>query len=165
MYRSIFAGNFGTRSLRANILAGFYARQRRFGQVDSIYNTLLAKVTDAAEKVGVYVDYGWLLAGHSVELPVAAFTKAIEVDSDQPEAHYNLGFLGFEDGDLDGAADCFRRAVELDSTFADAHFNLAMTLFRLDQDDTARVHWKRYLALEPTGPWADIARRRLQEVN
>ncbi len=101
----------------------------------------------------------------SVQDAKILYAKAVEVDRDQPEAHYNLGFLGFEDGDLTAAADCFRRAVELDSTFADAHFNLAMTLFRLDQDDTARVHWKRYLALEPTGPWADIARRRLQEVN
>lgn len=92
------------------------------------------------------------------------YRKAIEVDRDQPEAHYNLGFLEFEDGSLVEARGCFRRAVELDPTFADAHFNLAMTLFRLDEDEAARDHWKRYLNLEPTGPWADIARKRLQEV-
>lgn len=91
------------------------------------------------------------------------YTKAIEVDRNQPEAHYNLGFLEFEDGSLAEARDCFRRAVELDPTFADAHFNLAMTLFRLDEEESAREHWKRYLNIEPTGPWADIARKRLQE--
>ena len=92
------------------------------------------------------------------------YIKAIEVDRNQPEAHYNLGFLEFEDGELEKAWRCFEQAVELDPTFADAHFNLAMTLFRLDEDDLARNHWRRYLSLEPTGPWADIARRRLQEV-
>jgi tetratricopeptide (TPR) repeat protein len=92
------------------------------------------------------------------------YTKAIEVDSCQPEAHYNLGFLEFEDGVLDRARECFERAVELDPTFADAHFNLAMTLYRLDVERTARVKLlKKYLELDPEGPWADIARRRLQE--
>jgi tetratricopeptide (TPR) repeat protein len=92
------------------------------------------------------------------------YTKAIEVDVCQPEAHYNLGFLEFEDGDLTRARECFERAVELDPTFADAHFNLAMTLFRLDVEQSARnTHWRRYLELDPYGPWADIARTRLSE--
>lgn len=92
------------------------------------------------------------------------YTKAIEVDSGQPEAHYNLGFLEYEDGDLDRARECFERSVELDPTFADAHFNLAMTLYRLGVEESTRDgHWRRYLELDPEGPWADIARRRLQE--
>ena len=92
------------------------------------------------------------------------YSKAIEVDACQPEAHYNLGFLEFEDGELAHARECFERAVELDPTFADAHFNLAMTLYRLDVERTARDKLlRRYLELDPDGPWADIARRRLQE--
>jgi len=99
----------------------------------------------------------------AVEDARALYAKAIEVDPDQPEAHYNLGFLEFEIGAFASAEACFRRALELDPTFADAHFNLAMTVFRLGLVDEARTHWQRYLSLEPTGPWADIARRRLQD--
>lgn len=91
------------------------------------------------------------------------YAKAVEVDAGQPEAHYNLGFLEFEDGNLGLARGCFERAVALDPTFADAHFNLAMTLYRLDIEQDAREHWRRYLALDPEGPWAEIARKRLQE--
>lgn len=99
----------------------------------------------------------------AVEDARALYEKAIEVDPAQPEAHYNLGFLEFEVGAFEEAEACFRRALDLDPTFADAHFNLAMTVFRMGLVDEARVHWKRYLSLEPTGPWAEIARRRLQE--
>jgi len=91
------------------------------------------------------------------------YVKAIEVDEEQPEAHYNLGFIEFDDGDMEQAKKCFSRAVVLDPTFADAHFNLAMTLFRLDEEVEAREHWRLYLNIEPIGPWADIARRRLQD--
>jgi tetratricopeptide (TPR) repeat protein len=91
------------------------------------------------------------------------YAKAIEVDPEQPEAHYNMGFLEFEEAEFEGAEACFRRAIDLDPTFADAHFNLAMTVFRMGLDDEARAHWKQYLSLEPSGPWADIARRRLQD--
>ncbi len=95
----------------------------------------------------------------------ALYEKAIEVDKMQPEAHYNLGFFEFESGNMEKAESCFSRAVELDGTFADAHFNVAMTLFRLGHHDRARYHLQHYLSIEPTGPWADIARRRLNDLS
>jgi DNA-binding transcriptional MerR regulator len=93
------------------------------------------------------------------------YLKAIEVDERHPEAHYNLGFLEFEEGNLKKAAACFSRAVELDGTFADAHFNVAITLFRLGEHDQARQHLVNYLQIEPTGPWAEIARKRLNDLS
>ncbi|HUT78017.1 MAG TPA: tetratricopeptide repeat protein [Polyangia bacterium] len=93
----------------------------------------------------------------------ALYEKAIEVDPDQPEAYYNMGYIWYEDGQLGQALDSFIRSIEIDPTFADAHFNLAMTLFQLRRGDEARAHWRRYLSIEPSGPWAEIARRRLRE--
>jgi DNA-binding transcriptional MerR regulator len=94
----------------------------------------------------------------------ALYQKAIEVDANQPEAHYNLGFLEFEARRFKEASRCFAKAVELDTTFADAHFNLAITLFRLGDTKQASAQLEIYLNLEPTGPWADVARQRLQEL-
>jgi tetratricopeptide (TPR) repeat protein len=94
----------------------------------------------------------------------ALYEKAVEVDPSQPEAHYNMGFLEFEEGRLEQAADSFLRAVDLDSTFADAHFNVAITLFRLGRHDKARYHLQNYLKIEPTGPWAEIAKKRLEDL-
>ncbi len=96
-----------------------------------------------------------------VERAEGYYRRALVVDADQPEAHYNLGFLQLERGEPARAAECFERAIERDPSFADAHFNLAMACEELGQNARARGHWESYLALEPKGPWAEIARRHL----
>ena len=89
------------------------------------------------------------------------YRKALEVDQHQPEAHYNLGYVMLERGFASRAVTYFEAAIKADPRFADAHFNLAMAYEALDEKAKARVHWKRYLELEPTGTWADIARDHL----
>jgi tetratricopeptide (TPR) repeat protein len=90
------------------------------------------------------------------------YVQALEVDSGQPEASYNLGFLAYERGEVEEAAERFARALDQDPAFADAHFNLAMALEELHRHSSARPHWESYLELEPSGPWAEIARRHLR---
>ena len=51
-----------------------------------------------------------------------------------------------------------RRAVELVPDYGDAHFNLASELESQGESQAAREHWRRYLQLDSTGPWADTAR-------
>jgi tetratricopeptide (TPR) repeat protein len=89
------------------------------------------------------------------------YDRAIALDAEQPEAWYNLGFLAFERGEIDDAVRLFGRAVSSDPGFADAHFNLAMALEEVDRAREARVHWETYLRLDPSGPWAEIAKRHL----
>jgi DNA-binding transcriptional MerR regulator len=92
----------------------------------------------------------------------AYYEKALAIEPAQPEAHYNLGFLAFEEGEPEIAADRFQRALDHDPAFADAHFNLAMALEELGRFDAARTHWDSYLRLDPSGPWAEVARRHLR---
>jgi DNA-binding transcriptional MerR regulator len=92
------------------------------------------------------------------------YRRAIEVDPHQPEAHYNLGYVMLERGDARGATAYFERALEGDPRFADAHFNLAMAWEQLGERGRARPHWRKYLDLEPTGTWADVAREHLRGV-
>ncbi|MEM7604145.1 MAG: tetratricopeptide repeat protein, partial [Myxococcota bacterium] len=73
---------------------------------------------------------------------------------------YNLGFVAQEHGDDEGAVALFEGALASDPSFADAHFNLALALTSLGRD--AGAHWRSYLALEPEGEWAEIARRHLR---
>jgi tetratricopeptide (TPR) repeat protein len=87
----------------------------------------------------------------------ALYRRAIDVDATQPEAHYNLGYVTLERGDAASAV----RAIASDPRFADAHFNLAMAYEQLGDRARARPHWRRYLDLEPTGTWSDIARQHL----
>jgi tetratricopeptide (TPR) repeat protein len=89
------------------------------------------------------------------------YRKALEVDERQPEAHYNLGYVMLERGYASRATTYFESAIKSDPRFADAHFNLAMAYESLADKARARMHWKTYLELEPTGTWADIARGHL----
>ena len=55
----------------------------------------------------------------------------------------------------------FLGAIEADPRFADAYFNLAMAYEGIGDAAKARPCWKHYLELEPTGTWAEIARKHL----
>ena len=90
------------------------------------------------------------------------YRSALACDPEQPEALYNLGFLHFERDEVDEAIGSFRAALDSDPSFADAHFNLAMALDERGERAAALPHWERYLALEPEGSWADIAKKHLQ---
>ncbi len=92
-----------------------------------------------------------------IEQAEVYYRQALESDPEQPEALYNLGFLHFERREISEAITLFRDALKSDPSFADAHFNLAMALEERGDKDAARPHWRRYLALEPSGSWADIA--------
>ena len=89
------------------------------------------------------------------------YRKALSIDDGQPEAHYNLGYVVLERGDPASAVPLFDKDIERDPRFADAHFNLAMALEQLAERGRARIHWRKYLDLEPNGTWADIARQHL----
>ncbi len=89
------------------------------------------------------------------------YRRALELDDRQPEAHYNLGYVMLENGFATKAIVFFEAAIRMDPHFADAHFNLAMAHEALSDKARARGHWKRYLELEPTGTWADVARDHL----
>ncbi|MBP9113039.1 MAG: tetratricopeptide repeat protein, partial [Polyangiaceae bacterium] len=86
------------------------------------------------------------------------YSRAVELDALQSEAHYNLGYLELDAKRPENAVRFFTVAVTRDPKFADAHFNLAVALAETGQTRRAREHWRRYLEIEPTGAWAETAR-------
>jgi DNA-binding transcriptional MerR regulator len=89
------------------------------------------------------------------------YRRALELDQVQPEAQYNLGYVMLERGAAAEAIVFFQGAISSDPRFADAYFNLAMAYEQVGDPAKARPCWRRYLEIEPTGTWADIARRHL----
>jgi len=89
------------------------------------------------------------------------YLKALTLDQAQPEAQYNLGYVMLERGRPAEAIGFFKGAIASDPQFADAHFNLAMAFEQAGQPERARPCWRRYLEIEPTGTWAEIARKHL----
>lgn len=89
------------------------------------------------------------------------YRRALGIDSLQPEAQYNLGYVMLERGKPNEAVEFFKGAITSDPRFADAYFNLAMAYEQVGDPGKARPCWRKYLDLEPTGTWAEIARKHL----
>lgn len=95
-----------------------------------------------------------------IDTASSLYHKALELNSEQPEALYNLGYLELENGFALAAIPLFRRSLQSDPRFSDAWFNLAMALEQCGAPAT--LQWQRYLSLEPNNRhWSDIARRHL----
>ncbi len=88
------------------------------------------------------------------------YEVALAADPTCAEAAYNLGSLHDDLADLDQAVVWYRRALEVRLDYADAHFNLASALERRGDAATARLHWTRYVELDPDSRWSEIARAR-----
>jgi len=91
----------------------------------------------------------------------ACFERAIELEPTNAKARFNLGNVLHDRSEYQAALILFRDAAALDPDFADAHFNLALTCEQLGLVEVAQRHWQRYLALDPAGNWAAIAREHL----
>jgi tetratricopeptide (TPR) repeat protein len=97
----------------------------------------------------------------NVEEAEQLYRRALDIDRKQPEAQYNLGYVMLEFGYSYEAVAYFRGAIESDPRFADAYFNLAMAYEQAGDRAKALPCWRKYLEIEPTGTWAEIARKHL----
>lgn len=87
---------------------------------------------------------------------------AAELEHDYLEAWTQIGCIHAELNQPAAAVDAFRLALDVHSDYPDAHLHLADALHQLGRTDEAIEHWKKYLSFDRRGPWADIARRRLE---
>lgn len=98
--------------------------------------------------------------GHK-EQAAERYHQAVELDPAFAEAWNNLGNALAALGQHERAAPAYRQALQHSPQYGDAHYNLADTLDTLGRRQEARLHWQRYLLLEPVRPWADRARQKL----
>ena len=91
------------------------------------------------------------------------FDRALRCDPHHVEANLNLAILLEEEGRNQVALRHYEIAMDADPMCADTHVSLALLYEKLGLPRTARGYWRRYLQLEPSGTWVDIARQRLQD--
>ena len=75
-----------------------------------------------------------------------------------------LGNVLDETGRIAEAVAAYKTAIRLAPTYADAHYNLALAYERLRQPRQALPHWKTYLKLDSSGPWAVHARNQIARI-
>ena len=87
--------------------------------------------------------------------------QALAVDPEFAEAHYNLADLFDAGNDLNAVKVHLQQAISVDPEYADALYNLANVYFREGAYGEAMGHWRRYLELDPSSRWGDLAREGL----
>jgi tetratricopeptide (TPR) repeat protein len=92
------------------------------------------------------------------------YRLAIEADARYALAYFDLGNVLDETGRVPDAVVAYSTAIQLAPTYADAHYNLALAYERLGQARSALRHWKIYLKLDNSGPWAVHARNQVSRI-
>jgi len=81
--------------------------------------------------------------------------------NDDAAAHLTLATEHDRPQELPAALAAAERALRIDPRMPEAMFNRALILDRLGLSRHANAAWRRFLAVEGTGPWADEARAHL----
>ena len=92
------------------------------------------------------------------------YREAVAADPRYALAYFDLGNVLDETGRIEEAVTAYNTAIRLAPTYADAHYNLALAYERLRQPRKALPHWKIYLKLDTSGPWAVHARNQVARI-
>jgi tetratricopeptide (TPR) repeat protein len=92
------------------------------------------------------------------------YRRAIEIDARYALAHFDLGNVLDETGRVNEAIQTYHTALQLAPTYADAHYNLALAYEKIKEPRKALSHWRAYVKLDTTGPWAVHARSQIQRI-
>ena len=92
------------------------------------------------------------------------YRAAIESDPRYALAYFDLGNVLDETGRVQEAIQTYKTALQLAPTYADAHYNLALAYEKMKQPRKALTHWRSYIRLDTTSPWAVHARNQIQRI-
>jgi tetratricopeptide (TPR) repeat protein len=92
------------------------------------------------------------------------YRRALEVDPRYALAYFDLGNVLDETGRVAEAISTYSTALQLAPTYADAHYNLALAYEKVKEPRKALKHWRAYVKLDTTGPWAVHARNQIQRI-
>jgi len=72
------------------------------------------------------------------------YHKAISLDSETPNFHYNLGLTYYEIGNYRESIDSFRRVEMLVPNQSDTYYNLALAYNQISESRMADLYYNRY---------------------
>jgi len=92
------------------------------------------------------------------------YRRAVEIDRRYALAYFDLGNVLDETGRVVDAIQAYNTALQLAPTYADAHYNVALAYEKVKEPRKALKHWRAYIKLDTTGPWAVHARNQIQRI-
>ncbi len=144
---------------------------RQLGNVEAAaqaYQAALEVAVPDIIKLGTFNNFASLLQAEGLpEMARSLYEQAITIDPNFATAHYNLGKLKREQGDLAGAIAAYETALSLTPNAPEIHQNLGVALLKTGALDQSRSAFERAIALyEVQQPsQAEALRRQLGELN
>jgi tetratricopeptide (TPR) repeat protein len=92
------------------------------------------------------------------------YRAAVEIDPRYALAYFDLGNVLDETGRVAEAVQAYNTALQLAPTYGDAHYNVALAYEKVREPRKALKHWRAYVKLDTTGPWAVHARNQIQRI-
>ncbi len=102
-----------------------------------------------------------------MNFPVAAecYKRALAIDGTSPNVRTDYGACLHGMGLPHRAKEEFQEVIEEHPNHAIAQFNLGIVYHDMQQLDSAKFYWQRYLQLDPDGPAATSAKHLLEQLN
>ena len=72
------------------------------------------------------------------------YQKAINLDSESPNFHYNLGLVYFEIGNYSESIESFKRVENLAPNQTDIYYNMALAHYKMSNSRMADKYYNRY---------------------
>lgn len=144
---------------------------RQLGNVEAAaqaYQAALEVAVPDIIKLGAYNNFASLLQAEGLpEMARALYEQAIAIDPNFATAHYNLGKLKREAGDLAGAIAAYETALSLTPDAPEIHQNLGVALLKAGALEQSKAAFDQAIALyEVQQPnQAEALRRQLKELN
>ena len=92
------------------------------------------------------------------------YRDAVEIDPRYALAYFDLGNVLDETGRVTEAIQAYNTALQLAPTYADAHYNVALAYEKIKEPRKALKHWRAYVKLDSSGPWAVHARNQVHRI-
>ena len=92
-----------------------------------------------------YFDEGNAALKHrDYQVAIWNYQKAISLDSESPNFHYNLGLTYYEIGNYSESIDSFKRVKSLVPNQTDTYYNLALAHYKMSNSRLADIYFNRY---------------------
>jgi tetratricopeptide (TPR) repeat protein len=145
-------------------LAQAYREAEQFGKAENLYKNLAESNPDEAR-----VYYNTIMQMYDkAQMPekaIAAAKDIVELDPNNADAEYNLGYMYVKEQRFAEAVDVFKRAIELRPDFEHAYMNLGYCYSQLGQFSNAISAFQELVKLIPDNDnaWFNIAVNYMQQ--
>ncbi len=132
------------------------------GEAIAAYRKVLELEPDHA---AAHINLGTLYYNRQdFKLAETHYRKAVEADPRYALAYFDLGNVLDETGQVEEAIRSYKTALLLAPTYADAHYNLALAYEKTRRPRQALQHWRAYVRLDRSGPWATHAKNQIRRI-